>query len=181
MFNLLPESEKERILQEYNHRRLIVFLVFVVATLCMALVALFPSYVLSSVKLSDVEVDIATVQQSREFQKADKLQATLVESNEKLSVLQYGHTSVSVQDLFMRINESRNKSIRLNGLMYTKAESVDAHPSISVSGVAQNRESLSQFVTVLQKVKHFKEVTLPVSSFTKDVNADFEIEIQIDL
>ncbi len=180
MFNLLPETEKEKILREYNHRRLIVFLAFMSATLCMALVALFPSYILSSIKLKEVETNIAVVRQSKEFQEADKLQTVLTESNEKLSALQFGRSKVLSQDLIAQIINVKNTGIRINGLLYKKSTAKDTSSQIFINGIAQNRESLSRFVTDLQKVKIFKKVALPVSSFTKDVNAEFTISIEGD-
>jgi len=177
MFNLLPETEKEKILREYNHRRLIVFLAFMSATVCMALVALFPSFVLSSIKLDELETDIVVVRQSKEFQEADKLQTVLTESNEKLTALQLGHSKVLTQDIIAQIINAKNSGIRMNGLLYKKSVAVDTNSQFLINGIAQNRESLSRFVTDLQKIKMFKEVTLPVSSFTKDINAEFTINI----
>jgi Tfp pilus assembly protein PilN len=176
MFNLLPEAEKNKILEEYSARRIIVFAVFLCVSLCIALVSIFPSYVLSSIKLKEIQDNISSVRQFTSFQEADQLSKELSQANVKLSALQFNASSVPVEDLFSRIITRKISGVRLNGIMYKRGATKDSSV-ISVSGVAKDRESLSNFVTELQKEALFKNVSLPVSSFAKDSNADFTLQI----
>lgn len=176
MFNLLPETEKSKILKEYSLRRVIVFFAFLCVSALIALVGIFPSYLLSSLKLREVKDNVSSVRQSSAFQEADQLSKELSQANAKLVALQSNTSSVFVEDLFSRVIAHKISGIRLNGLMYKRGVTKDSSV-ISVSGVAQDRESLSNFESELEKEPLFKNVSLPVSSFTKDTNADFSLQI----
>jgi len=176
MFNLLPEVEKKKILQEYNVRRGIVFFVFLCVSLGIALVGIFPSYVLSSIKLKEVKDNVSLVQQSSLFQEAGQLNKDLSQANIKLTALQADAPSVLIGDLFSRVIEHKVVGVRLNGLMYKKGATKDSS-IVSLSGVAKNRESLSNFASELKKEPLFKNISLPVSSFAKDSNAEFTLQI----
>ena len=50
MINLLPDFQKEVVRVEYKHRMLIVGVLFVLLTIVIATVSLFPSYLISKTK-----------------------------------------------------------------------------------------------------------------------------------
>lgn len=175
MFNLLPEQEKKQIIEEYKARRAIITLVFIFAIGLIGVISIFPAYVLSSVKSQDVIRNIQSIRNSSIFQQETELSSKLSEANLKLLALKPPKTQGSVVSLFSSIIEHKSASIRIDGFMY--AVPADGNAKITVHGIAQGRQDLSAFVAELKKDPFFSKVDLPVSSFTKDQNADFSLEI----
>jgi len=177
MFNLLPQNEKQNILKEYRARRNILIAMFVFALGVISVVVLIPAYLLSTVKLNEVQDELARVSGSEAFQESDKLNKILIDTNAKLASLKVTKDQVYIADLIKNVISKRDLNIRVNGIMY-KRGSAGAMSVITLAGVAHNREQLSTFVQELRSLPLFTSVDLPVSSFAKDKNAEFSIQIQ---
>ncbi|OHA88148.1 MAG: hypothetical protein A2741_00810 [Candidatus Zambryskibacteria bacterium RIFCSPHIGHO2_01_FULL_43_27] len=177
MFNLLPEIEKKNIMREYILRRYVVLALFLFALGAIASISLFPSYLLSSVKVVEVEEQISSVKSSAIFKEAEALASALNLTNQKISALKPPEKYVYLGTLVSSIVEKRGGSIRLNGFKYNRGDGKN-HGVITVSGIARDRESLSAFLTVLKEEEKFLEVNLPVSNFAQDRNAPFTIDIR---
>ncbi len=175
MFNLLPEQEKKQIIEEYKARRAIITLVFVFAIGLIGVISIFPAYVLSSGKSQNVVRNIEAIRNSSIFQEEAELSSKLSEANLKLLALKPPKTQGSIVSLFSSIIGHKNADVRIDGFMYS-APAVGA-AKITVHGIARGRQNLSSFVAELKKDPFFTKVDLPVSSFTKDQNADFSLDI----
>lgn len=179
MFNLLPEQEKKQIIGEYRARRTIVGLFFLFIVGLMSIIAIFPSFVLSGSRISGVETSLNNMKNSPIFKEEATLSSKLSEANLKLVALRPPKRDVDVSALFQAIVSRKKSTIRLTSFTYISA--VGTTPGkVSISGIAKSREDLSAFVEDLKKIPEFKSVNLPVSSFTKDSNADFSIELTGD-
>lgn len=176
MFNLLPEPEKKQILSEYSVRRTIIALVFLFVIGLVAVIAIFPAYVLSTSKVSEVSSAIETLRNSSIFQEESNLNSQLSQANAKLLALKPPKTEVDVTTLFRNVISHKSNKIRIEGLQYTQGKGNNSG-KLSVVGISATREDLSQFVDELKKDPFFKKVDLPVSSFTKDQNADFTLDV----
>lgn len=176
MFNLLPEPEKKQILSEYSIRRTIIALAFLFIIGLVAVIAIFPAYVLSTSKVSEVSNAIESMRKSSIFQEEADLNSKLSEANAKLLALRPPKTEVDVATLFRSVISHKDNKIRLEGFQYTQGKG-NASGKLSVVGISATRQDLSRFVDELKKDPLFKKVDLPVSSFTKDQNADFTLDI----
>jgi Tfp pilus assembly protein PilN len=177
MFNLLPQSEKQNILKEYATRRNILIVMFVFALGVISVVALIPAYLLSTIKLNEVNDELVRVKGSVAFQESDNLNKILIDTNAKLASVKATKDQVYVADLIKNVISKQDLNIRINGIMY-KRGSAGAMSVITLAGIAHNREQLSSFVQDLRSLPLFTSVNLPVSSFAKDKNAEFSIQIQ---
>lgn len=177
MFNLLPDSEKKSIMKEYSLRRFTVLAFFLFFLGVLASVSLFPSYILSSVKVREIEGQLSSVRQSTIFKEAESLASTLNTVNQKIIAVEPREEYVHLETLIERIAEKRGLSIRINGFKYSRGEGKN-QGSIVVSGIARDRESLSAFLTALKEEEKFLEVNLPVSNFAQDRNAPFTVDIR---
>ncbi len=176
MFSLLPENEKDVILKEYRARRQVILAVFVFALSVIASISLFPSFLLSSIRTKEIEQQLSTIRESPVLQERVTLDKTLVDTNRKLELLRVGTTTIFVKDLVDDILESKGTtSIRINGLLY-KREAGKVSNTLSITGVARDRETLSFFVKELEK--RFSQVNLPVSNFAREKNPQFTIEVK---
>ena len=176
MFNLLPEPEKKQIIHEYESRRMVIGLAFLFLVGVISIVAIFPSYVLSSSRVAEAEGTISTMKNSSIFKEEADLSASLAQSNLKLVALRPSKSEPDVAALFQSVIALKGDSIRLTGFMFSPS-SGSTQSKLSIQGVARSRSDLQTFVDVLKKDKDFSAVYLPVSSFTKDQNADFTIEM----
>lgn len=176
MFNLLPENEKRNILREYNFRRAIVLTAFLFALGVIACVSLFPSFLLSSAKIIEEEAQLASIKKSDTFQEADRLNASLIETNLKIQSLKPLNNEQYIVDVIGTVIAKKNDAIRINGFLFKRGNGKDTG-SLTVSGLTRDRESLSAFVRELEKEPLFTKVVLPISNFTKDRNAEFSIQI----
>jgi Tfp pilus assembly protein PilN len=176
MFNLLPEPEKKQILDEYKLRRLVVLLLFVFVVGLVAVVSIFPSYILASVKVSEVESNLLSAKNSPIFAEEATLTAAITGANQKLVTLLPPRGEAYVENILSTVISHKNDTIRLNGFSFTRG--VSGSSDLLVNGVASNRDALSSFVDTLKKDSFFTTVDLPVSNFAKDANASFSIDIK---
>ncbi len=176
MFNLLPEPEKKQIIDEYHSRRTVVGLSLLFVVGLISIVAIFPSFVLSGSKVSDAENTINNLKDSSIFKEEAGLNSELSQANAKLVALHPAKSDVDVAGLFQSIVTHKTNNIRITGFLYTPTNATNPG-KISIQGLARGREDLSLFVDSLKKDPSYKSVDLPVSSFTKDLNADFSIDI----
>jgi len=175
MFNLLPEQEKKQIIEEYKARRAIITLVFIFAIGLIGVISIFPAYILSSSKASEVVRNIEAIRNSDIFKEEAELSSKLSEANLKLLALRPPKAQRSVVSLFTSVVDHKNADIRIDGFLYTALP--NGTTRITVNGIARGRQDLSNFVAELKKDPLLSKVDLPVSSFTKDQNADFSLDI----
>ncbi len=177
MFTLLPESEKKNIMREYNTRRAVVICAFIFVLGVVASVSLFPSYLLSSARVKEVETQLSRVRESAILNEADALDKTVSQTSKKIESLQFATSTVFVENLFEDIVSRRGDSIRIRGFQYKRSAGKDSGV-VSISGIARDRESLLQFTKSLEENPYFDQINLPVSNFARDKNAEFTIEVR---
>lgn len=179
MFNLLPEIEKKRILQEYSVRKIIVFLLFLFVSGIIATVFSIPPHLMSVSKEKEIEGQISAVRGSNIFMEASMLNKQLSDINLKLKALHPQTDLISVEDIFEKVLIRKNSKISIDTLLYRRSIGKE-QSTITVGGVASDRESLATFVQNLEGEALFTKVDLPVSNFTKNKNSDFSILISGD-
>lgn len=175
MFNLLPESEKKRILKEYRLRKTTIILSFLFATGLISFIFLIPSYMLSSSRDKEVSNRIDAVRRSTIVGEANEINASLVDTNLKIQSLKIEENEVLIKDLFDRVLSKKTDSIRIVDIQFRKKQT-DGN-EIELSGIARDRESLSAFIKSLEEEDLFLNVDIPVSSFAKETNANFSVNI----
>jgi len=147
MFNLLPEPEKKQILSEYNTRRLIVMLLFILAIGIIAIISIFPTYIESIGKVTDVQSNLSTINNSPIFAEETALTAGLSQANQKLVALQPPKGEAYLENIITAVLKHKTLSVRLDGFSFTRNNSGSV---LVVSGVARNRDTLSAFVDSMQ-------------------------------
>ena len=158
-------------------RKAIVLFLFLFVSGIIAVIFLLPSNILSASKAAGIEKQIQNARNSVIFKEADSLNASLKNINLKLSSLTSFKNTISTESLFVKIIDKKTSNIRISNFSYKKASGKE-QSSTTISGVARDRESLSQFVKALESEPLFTTVNLPVSNLTKNKNPDFSIEIK---
>lgn len=176
MFNLLPKEQQLNVSREYRLRLAGIALSFLVALSFVASVTLTPSLLLSyQIEGSDIKsadglknevLAVTSDDPSGKLQLAKKKVALL--SAENPSVYFYEMVNMIINDL--------TPGIKVSGVDIKVSDS-SAH-SITIIGLASNREALLLFARVLEKEKHFVSVVVPVSNFAPSANINFSIQVR---
>lgn len=179
MTNLLPPSSLRSVTTEYRIRLVATTLFMLAAGLSIALILLIPSYLLASHRKNVVAENLAvldkdteaSVREKGELEKilrgADSILAILAGKREPL------RPSVRVIE---RIVSHKTPNIKLQKIFY------DAHESggtLSLRGIAANRQALVSFADALKRDSSFFDVNLPVSNLVKEREADFTIMLKL--
>jgi Tfp pilus assembly protein PilN len=178
MINLLPISGIKRIISEYRIRLLTTALIMLAVTMVIAIVLLFPAYLLASHKRTVVLEDLSKVgDQKASSQETKDLEKIIKETDATLDVLSgKGQTFSISSDILTKTAGFRTENIKITGIFYDKNSTEGA---LSLKGSAVSRQSLTDFIEMLKKDLAFRDVSLPISDLVKDRNIDFTIIIKL--
>lgn len=176
MLKLLLKEESKRIKKNYISRFITLILYGFSAILFLFLISIIPAFVLLKIdqKILNEELKIA---QNEELNK-DRIQLKEKLNNLKhlLNILDTKQYETSY--LIQKVTERQNRSISISSFSFDLNQETE-NPSFTIQGNANNRESLADFVSELQKVEEFKTASLPFSSFAKEAEIPFSITIKI--
>jgi len=174
MFKLLTEEQSTKVKQEYRLRRAIVILLLFACNLIIFIVFLFPVFIISFSKQTEANNLIKTLNLSPSVKDGQNLQAWLINLNQELSAISPDKDMDKPYETFVKALDSRVSGIRITGLSYKKVNQI---PTLFVTGLASDRQTLLEFENKLNLSKQFSGVTIPSSTFAKDKNLDFEISM----
>ena len=178
MYNLLSQNNKEILIQGYKKRFLItlnwsLFFAFIVST-----ILLMPVFIANSSKSKEIrkksELNLNVVNSQKDLLSL----ATLINSRSS-KVLAFKDATIVIS----RIKEitslaSTDKNISISDIEYSQVTEEDKS-KIVISGVSRNRQSLINLEKSLKEVSFIENVSLPVTSFVKDTDLPFSINILI--
>lgn len=171
MFNLLPDNLKKAIKFEYNTRRVVVILIFVILIQISTLVFMFPSWLISGSKEKGLELQLEKMGQSALSADATEIRDKIKIINNEIHLLDTGLQYPSLSPLVDYVLSKKTPSIRINSFTYEGGKSW----TLSLKGISSTRESLVSFVDSLKKDNIFSSIDLPVSNLAKNKNIDFSI------
>jgi len=172
MLSFLPKKNKQTLLLEYKLRVVTTICFFVCVLFVIALVGLLPSYLNEK-----AQADVLRTQFGEEG--TDEEKAIMVRRLSNHVLVEYlakEIKSLSAKEKFSvtisQILNDTQSGISLRSFLINEK-------SVSVSGVADTRTNLTLFQKNLKNNPLFKEVNLPLSDITKNIEAPFTIEIKI--
>src|SRR3989344_7463723 len=161
MYKLLPDEEKQRVAEEYGRRRSVVILTAFIFLIMVAMMELFPSYVLSDARQKEVLERVIIVGDVGLKEGGPELQSWLRDFNQRLQILSPKLDSDRPSTIIENVLEERGVGIKLTNFNWQK---LDGKIILSISGVAQDRQDLIDFEDRLNTSGHFETVTLPLSN-----------------
>ncbi len=174
MLNLLVREDRYVLRKEYMIRVFNIFLVASVFLLVSFMTVLFSKYLYvdSENKISfdeklKIESALLTVDQKTYNEKVAHL--------EKEFLLFKDYKNIP-SVYYSMISGMKTSGVKLNSI---QVEYVGADKKIKISGIAENRNSLIAFSDSLKTSEVFETVDLPFSSFVKDSNIPFAIDIKV--
>ncbi len=180
MTNLLPQQEQVNIKKEYKHRRLVVIFSALVVMFVVSAGFLVPSFMLSNVKLREVSFDAEQARRaSEDLQKTKSVSSALLKDAEKklsLLIVDKNKNKNDASDVIRLVTDNKSDRVRIQSITYEMGKDKIAG-KMTVAGIAKDRDSLTEFVKILESQKLFTKVDLPVSNFAKDKDINFSISI----
>lgn len=177
MFNLLPESIKKQITDEYKLRRILVILFALVVLEVISLVFVFPSWVVSDYKEKSSSAKAKQMESSTINSDINSIKSQIKTINSEMLLLDRFLEYPKVKKYLDVVLNKKTNSILINKFSYASLSTSTA--IINIQGVSSTREALVSFKQNLTDSKTFKTVDLPVSNFTKDKNINFNLTMTV--
>ena len=176
MYKLLPDEEKTKVAKEYSQRRLIVMLVTFIFVIVVAMVGLFPSYMLSNARLKEVAERVRIMGEPGLESDEAALRSWLSDLNQKLRVFS---PKLDKDRASTMIEEAVNR--RVDGIKITYFEWIKEADALtlSVAGTARDRQALIAFEDSLNASGRFAKVSLPVSNLARDKDIGFRVTLAL--
>lgn len=175
--NLLPEEEKELIKKGFKLRFLVVTCVFLSLSFLLGTLLFLPTYVLTKDRLKIIALTNSIVKYDDEELVKEMLKIPK-EVEFKLKILESSLKSKTVSEIMYAITSGIPGNIKIENIsLNRKGEAPKEQITITISGIATDRQSLVKFEDVLKESGYFKSVEIPVSSFTKEKDLPFSINI----
>lgn len=174
MLNLLNREKRYFIRGEYLGRLLNIFLGVVIFSLVYYAILLFSNSFL-------VNFEKKVVESEKNNSSISSLQKELKEYENVLKHIEseynlFAKNIIYPTDFISIINSKNISGIKITSLSFQKI-SEEGGVRLEVNGIADNRDILIQYSNNLKDVESFKDVTVPISSLTKNTNIPFSITI----
>lgn len=178
MTNLLPKTAKDEARGEYRARVAIIALILLFVIFISGIFLLLPSYFFSSQSARNATAHIQYEQDLLLATKGgDTRRATIEDINKKLSLLLRAFTiPLSAREITDAVVARIPPSVRVHGIFFLASA---GGGSLTLTGVAGDRNSLSVFIKSLDADPLFSSVEIPISNFVEDKDIEFSIKLSI--
>ena len=161
-------------MSEYRARRSILMLLSFILVLVVGVIGLLPSYILSNVREKEALERVRILGNSNAGgEDGADLQAWLLETNRRLKALSPSLDVDRPSGFVDKVLEQKISGISITGLTWLR---VKDKITLSINGVAQDRQKLVMFENNIKSSGHFSNVTLPISDLAKDKDIVFQIK-----
>lgn len=177
MLTLLLETQKKDLKKEYMLRLFIVLLCSGILISVIWIFALLPSYILSNTE-SQVLSERAQVALASELAEDKRsLFNQSVKFNNKLALFKTIESYYQPTDIIYAITQDQAIGISLSNIDLSDMETET--PLVGITGVASTREGLKEFTKMLSEQEMFEPFELPLSSFVKEKDIPFTINLKL--
>lgn len=174
MYDLLPQENKKGLRNDYRYRLTILIIEGLLVTGILCLIFMVPSYFLTHSKLTTVKAREAELLKNQRAAEERVVSKELEESRNNMKFVEDGLVAHGVQEVIDTVLSYKADTISIVGFNVVKAKEGEQY-TVSVTGTADDRDSLVSFTKKLQKEKTFTNVVLPVSNLEKNRNIDFSM------
>ena len=175
MFNLLPDSFKEKIKTEYKLRLVTSVLIFVIFLQLSFIAFLSPSWVFSYYKEKEIISQIERARDTAVSPTSATARSVISGTNIKLNIINNSLQYIKFTSLLNAIISKKTSGIHINRTSYISQSS--SQSTVLLSGLSQSREALVSFVKNLKDSGLFQSVLMPIGNLAKDHNLEFSISL----
>jgi len=184
MSNLLPNDEKQQVRREYSLRRQIMVLMLLGVIGIIAIIALFPSYVIVQQRFAEVKAELSDLEEEVDTSSSERITQRLQRTNTVLDILAPYSDHVPFYVYIRRLFEQTPHGVRVSGATYESNLKKDEDGNVqeeivtvTITGIAQNRDTLTALKRDLESMDMIESVSLPVSSIAERENIEFNMEV----
>lgn len=173
MINLIPPTAQIQVQREYWIRAVSVWLLLCGSAFLIVALLYIPTYVLIQAQLKTHQQEYSEV--TNEAEQYTDAEAAILHSNDIATLLTSEKKEVLFSFVIGEIEKSAHAGIAISSFTLSRADQVLS--SITITGQADTRASLSQFRDTLESNALFKTATLPLSNLAKDKEIPFSITV----
>ena len=173
MINLIPNEEKKNMANNFYYRLFILSLWMVSFSICFGVLAILPSYILSTSKENFADEKLV-IQKNESVPILDQETSDAIKDlDSKLSLAEKLQVDkfIVTERVVNEIIESKVSGIKISRIFYENDSAKGK--KIEIEGIASSREELLSFRQTLEDNKAFQNVDLPISNFVKGSNIQF--------
>ncbi|KKR62125.1 hypothetical protein A2643_02055 [Candidatus Nomurabacteria bacterium RIFCSPHIGHO2_01_FULL_39_220] len=177
MINLIPNTEKKKMVKSFYYRFTVVCLVVFGLSVLIGTFVMIPSYFLVRTK-EDLVNKKLEAQKSESVSAPDQETLAITQDLENKLWLLEGSESDKFtisKEVVSAIVQKKIFSIKITDISYEN--NPPAGKKVSIEGIAPSREILLAFRRLLENDPLFKSVDLPISNFIKGSNIRFNLNL----
>jgi hypothetical protein len=175
MFNLLPESIRSDIKNEYKTRRLLLVLLFIVSLQVTQIIFVFPSWINLNSKIIDSKNRVAQLNSSKILNASTDIKPVITNINNELNLIDKSLEYPKLLPILGGVLSQKSSYVKINQFSYMSTGTSTA--TINIKGVSATRESLVEFKKSLDDLKMFKVINLPISNYARDKDIEFSMDL----
>lgn len=178
--NLLPQNDQENIKKERALRFLVVSGIGIFFILLSSLILLLPTYLFLIMQSMELERQLDLEQKSAELYRAENIESAISDLNRQISVMRDNEKILRDPSLTIQsVVKQKPIGMTLSSFTYRKSISGDDLDTLSLSGYADTRDILLDFVEVLENDKSLEGVDSPVSNLLSKDEVEFKLILHL--
>ena len=176
MLNFLPKNSKKEIIFEYFLRTTFYLLMFIFLSSIVLTILFTPSFFFAKYKNDTLNSQLESVKQKNIVNGDDSVD--FIKNLNTLSTVLSNDSQFTLTDsgIIEKITSLKNNNIKILSIVITKENEL-GDKKILLSGVANNRDSLSLYEREIKIDGTFHSVIFPVSNFIKSSDLDFSVTL----
>lgn len=169
--NLLPEKEKQNIAWEKRTNQTLYFGSFIVASVFIFLILLFPSYIFLALQNNDV---VRSLQLEEKTQETLQIQAvenrlTAINANTR-RIIQNNAPSFVPGNFVERMTQLAEKHVLLTQIQYHRSGG-----AVHIEGWAETRNNFLDFKNILETEGGLQNIVSPINNIIKETSIQFTV------
>jgi hypothetical protein len=177
MLHLLPEEHRQKVVNEYRKRVILVFLLGLFSVSIISAVFILPTFFVSYGRYSVVSMKNQMLDSELATQAGAGSSESIKEVTQSIEALRMFDNTKSVSVILDNIVRQKASGVQIKNLIFTPGENFSM--TIDLAGRADTRKSLVAFDENLKANSLFDEVIVPLGSFAKDKNIDFSMKLVV--
>ncbi len=172
---MLPQQEQSRLRRAYQFRIAALGTMMASLVMLVAVALLLPAYILTSIRRQTV-ADRLKMLDTREIDsKVGSLNSIITDINDRLKIFKKPNEIMVVSsDMLLPVLAQTKSTLLVNS--FSTDRTPEGLYTISVGGVAKNREALLMFERALRATPTFTGVDVPISNFVRGSDILFSMQ-----
>ncbi len=167
--NLLPKKEKQNIAWEKRTSQTLFFGSFIIASVFIFLILLFPSYIFLALQNDDVVRNLKLEEKGQGALQTKMIENRLVTINLNIRrILQNNTASFMPGNFIERLNQLAEGRVLLTQIQYHQGGG-----EVRIAGWAETRNNFLDFKNVLEAQKEINNIISPINNVIKEKNIEF--------